>query len=344
MHFWPNSIVKQDIGRIQTKKSDVDKRLRILIVEDNSTDAELLQYLLGSRFPSSTEYIEAGSLTEAAKLLERLHFDCIILDLNLPDSTGDATFQTLTKQYPFIPIVVMTHNKDRQLALRMVREGAADYLLKDFRDIDENIEQVYSRIAFAIERHRRFVRVSEQDAEVLHRAEKASMSMLNAHKSGQHKAVQEDNVEAVKALVELAQNLFAQVKQVSQEVSRTSTYKSNESDHIVKAVDNLERELIRGYSNRPGMRSQVDLIEHRLASLENRHNSLKHSFEEYEGAQQRETIEVTKTRITSRTKLIIGVLSFIGALVTAAITYESTRKKNPPLPAAPPPSAIEETK
>ena len=48
----------------------------------------------------------------------------------LPDSRGLATFEQLRKCAPRIPVVVLTGLDDEGLALRAVREGAQDYLVK----------------------------------------------------------------------------------------------------------------------------------------------------------------------------------------------------------------------
>ena len=58
-------------------------------------------------------------------------FDVILLDLGLPDSAGYETFSGIHQQAPKIPIVVLSGLEDEELAMRTVREGAQDYLVKD---------------------------------------------------------------------------------------------------------------------------------------------------------------------------------------------------------------------
>ncbi len=103
------------------------KIIRILIVEDSPTDRQLLQYLLQDRFEGDAKFRVADSLAVCLDTLQREPaFDCIILDLTLPDSSGGDTFNSVFKRHPSVPIIVMTHNKDLELAKVMMATGAAD--------------------------------------------------------------------------------------------------------------------------------------------------------------------------------------------------------------------------
>jgi PAS domain S-box-containing protein len=72
-----------------------------------------------------------GRLDEAIKRLSEEQFDAVLLDLGLPDSSGIETFLTLRNSTPHPPaVVVLTGMDDEELAMRAVREGAQDYLVK----------------------------------------------------------------------------------------------------------------------------------------------------------------------------------------------------------------------
>ncbi len=103
--------------------------VRVLLVEDNAVDARLITTLL--RPPSSA--LQCSHVTRLAEALERLetgHPDVILLDLNLEDSAGYETFYRVRQAAARAAILVLSGSDDEELAIRTVREGAQDYLVK----------------------------------------------------------------------------------------------------------------------------------------------------------------------------------------------------------------------
>lgn len=294
--------------------------MRILIVEDSPTDRRLLRYLLEARFQEEAKFREATTLEEALGYLARGNINCVILDLQLPDSTGRATFRDINSRYPDVPIIVMTHNKDRQLAIDMIAEGAADYLLKNYTDEEE----LFRRVVFAIEKHQRSVRLTPNDVAALQRVEKAKVNMLTAHQSGEHSAVRDMTVEVTSALADTSRKLFAEVQKVSQQVAQAQT----QGEHTAKTVENLDRELLRGHSGRPSMRSQVDLMAHRLEEVEGEVQNLKDQAKAQDQARQQEALQLRQTSMTNRTKILLAILALIGTIVTAIVTYHVGKSKD----------------
>ncbi len=72
----------------------------------------------------------------------------ILLDLNLPDSTGIETFNRVHDQVPQIPLILLTGQDDEELAGKMVQEGAEDFIVKG--QINGNL--LARSIRYAIER------------------------------------------------------------------------------------------------------------------------------------------------------------------------------------------------
>lgn len=106
------------------------ERLRILLVEDNPGDADLIVELLPMDGPVTFAVESVARLSEALKCAGTDRFDIVILDLGLPDSNGLKTLQDMRRQAPGLPIVVLTGNNDVQTGLAAIREGAQDYLIK----------------------------------------------------------------------------------------------------------------------------------------------------------------------------------------------------------------------
>lgn len=122
--------------------------MRILIVEDNPADRELLVYALQEHFKTEAKFREADNLKTAHEYLARGGVDAIVLDLQLPDSSGLETFTRVHAAYPHLPVIVVTHNVDLELAVDIVQQGAEDVIIKDFT----NTIVLFRRILFAIER------------------------------------------------------------------------------------------------------------------------------------------------------------------------------------------------
>lgn len=313
-------------SRPDTSEADSTPR-RLLLVEDNPTDRELMRYLLESRFKSANIY-EAATLYAALAIMNHEPVECVVLDLQLPDSTGKNTFKALNDRYPDIPLIVMTHNKDRQLALDMIQLGAADYVIKNFTDEEE----LFRRVLFAIEKHRHSVRVKPEAAATVHRLDRAQADMKTAHQSGQHSAIRDTSVEVTNAIADLSRRMFTELQGLSNQLTQVSTTQGA----MTKTVDHLDLELLKGQAGRPSMRSQVDLMEHRLKSVEEEIDSLKEKKEETEKTQKQEAVQLTQSRLSNRTKLILGLLALVGTVAGAIATYEAATHKPPtdPAPAA----------
>lgn len=113
------------------------KTLKILLIEDSPPDGRLLREMLAdARMQDSFSVVNAARLSEAIDLLGKEPFDCVLLDLTLPDSLGLETFFMVKDWAPYVPVVVLTGLSDETMAARAVREGAQDYLIKGQVDGD----------------------------------------------------------------------------------------------------------------------------------------------------------------------------------------------------------------
>jgi Flp pilus assembly CpaE family ATPase len=108
-----------------------ERLLHILLVEDNLGDAVLVQEMLFDAEGAPFTLHRAESLLEGLDKLAQTGMDAILLDLNLPDSEGLETLTAMQAHAPGIPIVLLTGNDDKSLALSAVEAGAQDYLSKD---------------------------------------------------------------------------------------------------------------------------------------------------------------------------------------------------------------------
>jgi two-component system, cell cycle sensor histidine kinase and response regulator CckA len=123
--------------------------LQVLLVEDNPVDAKLITGLL--RSPSAAlQCRHVTHLAEALKRLETEPPDVVLLDLNLEDSAGYETFFQVQQAASRSAILVLSGSDDEELAIRTVREGAQDYLVKG--SFDGRL--LLRSIRYAVERKR----------------------------------------------------------------------------------------------------------------------------------------------------------------------------------------------
>src|ERR1700694_442763 len=103
--------------------------LRILLVEDSTTQARFLEQTLQTMDPPPLDVAWADTLAGA---MDRLGdpIDLVLLDLVLPDSSGIATFRSIHISRPAVPLIVLSGAGDEALALQAIAEGAQDYLFK----------------------------------------------------------------------------------------------------------------------------------------------------------------------------------------------------------------------
>ncbi|MEG4011684.1 MULTISPECIES: PAS domain S-box protein [unclassified Microcoleus] len=126
---------------------------KVLLVEDNQAEAELIEELLLERNVRRPEAQRLSvsctdRLSTAQQLLSGEHFDVILLDLSLPDSQDLSTIVKIQEYSLNTPIVVLTARNDEELAVKSIQAGAQDYLVK--RKIDS--ELLMRSLRYAVER------------------------------------------------------------------------------------------------------------------------------------------------------------------------------------------------
>lgn len=102
----------------------------VLIVEDDTAQAVLLEEFLRFSVPDGIAIERVATLGAGLELLAGGHFDVIVTDLSLPDSVGPDTVVRLRAGAPTVPVVVMSGRMGKS-AVEAAREaGAVDYVVK----------------------------------------------------------------------------------------------------------------------------------------------------------------------------------------------------------------------
>jgi two-component sensor histidine kinase len=108
----------------------MDKKVEILLLEDNSGDASLIEEMLEEFADFQYELINVETMKEGLRLLNERSFDVILVDLGLPDRNGIDTYLDLHSKNSRIPIIIFTGSNDEKIGIDAVQKGAQDYLVK----------------------------------------------------------------------------------------------------------------------------------------------------------------------------------------------------------------------
>ncbi len=146
-----NQAIRQQDGRSNGGTSDA---INALLIEDNAADARFLQEILSDSNHIEFRLTHTETLKDGLERLAKTSFDVVLLDLNLPDSSGLASVDNLLAAYARAPVVVMTGNEEEDLGLRAVAAGAQDLLIKGHLDPTIAVRT----IRFAVERFNALVR------------------------------------------------------------------------------------------------------------------------------------------------------------------------------------------
>ncbi|MEY3049785.1 MAG: hypothetical protein RL365_1823 [Bacteroidota bacterium] len=107
------------------------ENVNILIVEDDLSFSSLLQERLVLLGYSSYDIVSIDAIADAMEVKEEFTPDVILLDLNIRDSSGIATYDRIQVIFDEATIIVLSGMDNRSLSLEIVAKGAQDYLLKN---------------------------------------------------------------------------------------------------------------------------------------------------------------------------------------------------------------------
>jgi PAS domain S-box-containing protein len=108
----------------------MDAEIRVLILEDTASDAELAEYALkkaGIAFVSKR--VERRDTFAAA--LDEFRPDIVLSDYKLPGFSGMAALKLAQQLHPEIPVIIVTGALSDIEAVELIKAGAKDYVLKD---------------------------------------------------------------------------------------------------------------------------------------------------------------------------------------------------------------------
>ncbi len=119
--------------------------IRVVVVDDH----ELVRSGICGALSMSPEIAvtgQAGDGLAALELLEREPADVLLLDLHMPRMDGFACLDAVKMRWPDMPVIVLTVEDDQEVAMDVIRRGAAAYVPKFVRpgDLASLVRQVAS--------------------------------------------------------------------------------------------------------------------------------------------------------------------------------------------------------
>jgi two-component system OmpR family response regulator len=111
---------------------------KVLVVDDEPDFLETIVKRLQRR-KINTVGVDSGK--EALDLLEREHFDVVILDVRMPGMDGIDTLREMKKKRPLMEVIMLTGHASVESGMQGMQLGAFDYVMKP-AEIDELLEKV----------------------------------------------------------------------------------------------------------------------------------------------------------------------------------------------------------
>ena len=121
-----------------------DNQYRILVVDDELSMRELLDYMLEKQ---GYGVICAANGKEALSIIEKEHYDLLLCDIRLGDMTGLEVLKASKKKNPHVTVIMISAFATTETAVEAMNQGAFDYVPKPFEN-----EELLQTIANALER------------------------------------------------------------------------------------------------------------------------------------------------------------------------------------------------
>jgi len=108
----------------------MESNCKVLIIEDNKSDIDLLQReLKKNQFNYISEIVETRE--SYVNALDTFHPDIILSDYSLPSFDGVSAFNIKQNKSPETPFIIVSGTIGEERSVELIRDGVTDYALKD---------------------------------------------------------------------------------------------------------------------------------------------------------------------------------------------------------------------
>jgi DNA-binding NtrC family response regulator len=117
---------------------------KILVIDGEPSVIELCQQALGEQ-GFEVKGVPTGE--KGLQLLTEGGFDLVLLDIKLPDLDGLDVLSTIQEMAPDMTVVIITSHDTMETAIRALKSGAQDFLLKPFasQDLVTSVQKVLEK-------------------------------------------------------------------------------------------------------------------------------------------------------------------------------------------------------
>lgn len=111
----------------------LDITMKILIIDDDPAECLLTRLAISDPLPKA-EIIEISTVSDYKELLAQDGFDLVITEYRLNWTDGFTVFDEIILRHPQIPVIMLTRFGNETLAVKSIKKGMADYVVKNSRD------------------------------------------------------------------------------------------------------------------------------------------------------------------------------------------------------------------
>ncbi len=202
---------------------------QVLIVDDDPMLLQALSQTIALRM-SMVEVKAVSSAREALDLLQEHTYGAVVSDIKMPGMDGLALLAQLQEQYAKVPVLLITGHSDHQLAIRALRGGAYDYILKPI-DRDDFIAALHR----ALHTHQLQQQIEEQQRALERYA--LSLERLVDQRTRELAAANAARETLLRELIDGLRSPLASLQELAQEVDRDLP----QGARVKRVLDDLAR-------------------------------------------------------------------------------------------------------
>ncbi len=107
----------------------MNKPIRVLIADDHAIVRQGLRQIL-SDTPDMLVAGEAENGVQALQMVRQGGWDVVLMDITMPERNGIDTLKLLKKEFPKLPVLILSMHPEEHYAIRALKAGASGYLTK----------------------------------------------------------------------------------------------------------------------------------------------------------------------------------------------------------------------